>query len=112
MVILHLVYQMSDKVWLTTVVYEIIVTREYFPTFISAETTRSESVDRVAVLAAACIRNLRQTFKYGGRQTLPSKVEVLAASVSQHVLYTVHFNGPRETITVFCVSVCPTDNNF
>jgi len=36
----------------------------------------------VAVLAAACIRNLRQTFKYGGRQTLPSKVEVLAASVS------------------------------
>jgi len=35
----------------------------------------------LAVLAAGCIRNLRQTFKYGGRQTLPSKVEILAASV-------------------------------
>jgi len=38
--------------------------------------------DAVSVLAAACIRNLRQTFKYGGRQTLPSKVEVIAATVS------------------------------
>jgi len=35
----------------------------------------------VAVLAAACIRNLRQTFRYGGRQTLPSKAEIIAASV-------------------------------
>ena len=40
----------------------------------------------VSVLAAACIRNLRQTFRYGGRQTLPSKVEVTAATVSRRQL--------------------------
>lgn len=39
------------------------------------------------MLASACIRNLRQTFRYGGRQTLPSKVEVLAATVGYRIRF-------------------------
>jgi len=55
----------------------------------------------VVVLAAACIRNLRQTFKYGGRQSLPSKVEVTAATVSTHVLYVTSTNTNVEDHEIF-----------
>ena len=39
----------------------------------------------ISVLAEACLQNFRQTLKYGGRKMVPSKSELSAVTVRNHL---------------------------